>query len=135
MSTLALLAVGLALGYAWVRGVRRTRLAWLRQLNLVGSWERVPGDGEGARSLVLVGGLAAGDYVAKRGRGAGAVAEERGAWRLRGHTLVLTPGHADPRHFELRQFGPGKIGLDGPGRAREIYVRASDNVVPLRARH
>ena len=135
MSYLTLLAIGLVLGGAWVRGARRARRAWLRQLNLVGGWDRVSDRGGAARSLVLAGGLASGDYVAKRGRGAAAAVEARGAWRLRGHTLVLAPQGGEPEHFDLRQFGPGKIGLDGPGRAREVYVRGSGDVVPLRARH
>lgn len=114
----------------WVRATKRARADWLRALNLIGRWERTPGAGNGeARSLTLAGNLDAGEYVAKDGD-----AVERGAWRLQGNTLTLAPDAGPDTTFDLRLFEPGKIGLDGPGRVREVYVRGSDNVIPLRAR-
>ena len=114
----------------WVRATKRARIEWLRVVNLIGRWERQPGDGNGeARSITFTGDLASGKYAAKDGD-----AVEQGDWVLRGHMLTLSPGEGDAAEFDLRLFQPGKIGLDGPGREREIYVRSSDNVIPLRLR-
>lgn len=113
----------------WVRGMRRARRDWLTQLNLPGTW-RLDRDDE-SRLLRLGGSLDGGRYVARDG-----MSEEHGDWRLAGHTLVLRPdGDADDgRRFDLRQFDTGRIGIDGPGREREIYVKRADNVIELRAR-
>lgn len=114
----------------WARATKRARGEWLRALNLSGRWERQPGGGNGAaRSLTFTGELAAGRYEAKDGE-----AVCRGDWRLRGHTLTLAPADGPATEFDLRLFKPGEIGLDGPGREREIYRRSSDNVVALRVR-
>ena len=130
MIYLAILAIGLLVGIGWMRATKRARSEWLRQLNLVGRWERAPGSGNGvARSITFKGALARGEYLAKEGD-----AEERGTWRLQGHTLTLESEQGQPAAFDLRLFASGKIGLDGPGRERETYLRASDNVIRLRAR-
>lgn len=127
--TLWLLAVAIALlCLHWARKARRLRQQWLQSLNLVGRWECV---GEQRRSLAMSGDLASGSYVAKDGD-----ATHRGDWRLRGHTLTLQPKEGDvaaegPLHYELRLFEVGRIGLDGPDRQREVYVKRSGNVVPL----
>ena len=114
----------------WARATKRARGEWLRTLNLIGRWERQPGGGNGgARSLTFTGDLASGGYQAKDGE-----ALERGDWWLRGHTLTLAPANGPAKHFDLRLFGPGEIGLDGPGREREIYRRSADNVIPLKVR-
>ena len=122
----------------WMRGARRRRNEWLRSLNLVGKWEldAVPTNGSPAhrRSLTLSGDLGGGTYVARDGD-----VTQRGNWRLRGHTLYVEPTEGDgavtsPASYELRLFDKGKIGLDGPGRKREVYVKRESNVIPLRVR-
>lgn len=114
----------------WAQATKRARGEWLRTLNLSGRWERQPGGGNGAvRSLAFTGDLVAGRYEAKDGE-----TVCRGDWRLRGHTLTLAPADGPESDFDLRLFGPGEIGLDGPGREREIYRRSSDNVIPLQVR-
>ena len=122
----------------WMRGARRKRLEWLRSLNLVGKWEldAAPTNGNPAhrRWLTLSGDLAGGTYVARDGD-----VIQRGNWRLRGHALYLEPTEGDgavttPASYELRLFDKGKIGLDGPGRKREVYVKRESNVIPLRVR-
>ena len=122
----------------WMRSARRRRLEWLRSLNLVGKWEldAAPANGSPAlrRWLTLSGDLAGGTYVARDGE-----VTQRGNWRLRGHTLHLEPTEGDgavttPASYELRLFDTGKIGLDGPGRKRELYVKRESNVIPLRVR-
>lgn len=130
MFYLALLGVVAVVVLRWVRATKRARVEWLRAVNLIGRWELQPGDGNGeARSLTFTGDLATGNYAAKDGE-----TVEKGDWLLRGHTLTLSPAEGDSAEFDLRLFQPGKIGLDGPGREREIYVRSSDNVIPLRLR-
>lgn len=130
MLYLAALGVGAVLLLRWVRVTQRARADWLRALNLIGRWERTPRAGNGhSRSITLTGDLDAGEYTAKDGD-----AVERGQWRLRGNTLTLAPEGGAATAFDLRLFEPGKIGLHGPGREREVYVRGSDNVIPLRAR-
>ena len=116
----------------WVRKARRSRLAWLQSLNLVGKWECAPENAAGLRRwLTFSGGIASGSYVSRDGD-----AVHRGAWRLRGHTLTLQPKEGayegdGPMHYDLRLFETGKIGLDGPGRKREIYLKRGSNVIPL----
>ena len=125
-----MLAIGALVGIGWMRAAKRARSEWLRQLNLVGRWERASVSGNGVvRSLTFKGDFASGEYMAEEGD-----TEERGTWRLRGHTLTLAPERGQPGDFDLRLFANAKIGLDGPGREREIYLRTSDNVIPLRAR-
>ena len=130
MFYLALLGVVALVVWRWVRSTQRARAEWLRAVNLIGRWERRAAEGNGeARSLTFTGDLAAGQYAGKDGE-----TVEKGDWLLRGHTLTLSPEAGASTEFDLRLFQPGKIGLDGPGREREIYVRSSDNVIPLRLR-
>lgn len=114
----------------WLRGTRRARLAWLKQINLVGTWDL---DREGmTATLRFSGTLSEGTYLARVRDPSGIESSERGDWRIVGQTLELTTqGHME-RH-DLRYFDTGKIGIDGPKHEREIYVKRSDNVVPLRS--
>ena len=129
MISYLLVAVIFGAAAYWLRGMRRARREWLTQLNLPGTWRLDVQDG--ARLLRLGGSLDGGRYVARDG-----MDEEHGDWRLSGHTLVLNPdGDAgEGQRFDLRQFDTGRIGIDGPGREREIYVKRADNVIELRAR-
>ena len=130
------LALALAvLVVVWLRGARRARLRWLEALSLVGKWElEAPSsgrDGPRGRSLTLSGDLASGKYVARDND-----IVERGEWRVSGRTLALLPTEGEgaprgPSRFELRLFEAGRIGLHGPGREREIYVKRDGNVIPL----
>ena len=120
-----LLAIVAAIGaFTWLRSVRMNRQRWLQRLNLPGSWELEGADT--ATVLEFRDGLAAGRYAAKTGAGA-----ERGDWRLTGDVLTLTPDGGDSEDYALRVFENGAIGIDGPGRERQIYVRRNDNVVQL----
>ena len=131
MTLYLLLAVIVGAVVLYVRGARAARLRWLTELNLPGAWHR---DGAGESRLLRLGGeLDGGRYVAQDGG-----SEETGVWRLSGHTLVLHPDQSDDpeasQHFDIRLFDTGRIGIDGPGREREIYVKRADNVIELRAR-
>lgn len=126
-----------ALALIWWRSASRARENWLHDLSLVGKWElegaREPAKAK--RSLTLSGDLAAGRYVGRDGDDV-----HRGKWRLSGHVLTLEPleseagNHPGTAQFELRLFEPGRIGLDGPGREREIYRKREGNVIPLARR-
>ena len=124
-SLLIVIAVGIIV-VVWVRGARRNRLRWLERLDLPGTWRWESKEG----TLELTGELHAGAYRFREPD-----VDEQGSWTLEGHTLVLTAKADDaPRSYELRFFDNGKIGLDGPGRERRVYVKEPSNVVPLRRR-
>lgn len=116
----------------WFRAARRSRLNWVRSLDLIGQWDldaNADGSTGEARSLSLSGGPLAGPYVARDGD-----TIYRGTWRLSGGMLTLEPAGGRAAQYDLRLFGVGRIGIDGPGRQREIYVKRDDNVIPFRAR-
>lgn len=124
-SLLIVIALGLIV-IVWVRGARRNRSRWLERLDLPGIWRWENEQG----TLELSGELYSGTYRFREPE-----AGEQGTWALQGHTLVLTSNLDDTaRSYELRFFDSGKIGLDGPGRARRVYVKEPTNVVPLRRR-
>ena len=121
--------------FLWWRTVQKTRRNWLRSLDLIGQWDldAASSSPEGStgesRSLTLSGGPFTGPYVARDGE-----TIYRGTWQLSGGTLTLEPAGGRAAQYELRLFGAGKIGIDGPGRQREVYVKRDDNVIPFRAR-
>jgi hypothetical protein len=124
-SLLVVLAVGI-IAVIWVRGARQNRLRWLERLDLPGTWHWDNEEG----TLNFSGELQAGTYQFREPN-----ANEQGTWALEGYTLRLTSAaDAATRSYELRFFDNGKIGLDGPGRARRVYVKEPTNVVPLRRR-
>ena len=131
---LTLLAVAV-LVILWLRSMRRARMDWIRSLDLVGQWdldtsnESAEGSQGEARSLTLSGGPVSGPYVARDGD-----TIYRGRWSLSGNRLSLEPEGGRAAHYDLRGFGAGRIGIDGPGRQREIYVKRDDNVIPFRVR-
>lgn len=120
---LVVLAVFLAAG--WARSVRAGRLQWLERLSLPGTWRC---DDPGT-TLELHGTHARGDYVETS-----STSVERGEWELHGHTLTLLVSRGPARDYELRLFGDGEIGIDGPDRERRVYRKQQSNVVPLRRR-
>ena len=122
-----MLAAGMGLAVLlWLRGVYANRKRWLRRLSLPGVWQL---DGDAAAVLEFRDGLAAGRYAAQaKGE------TERGAWRLAGHSLLLTPDGGNVASYELRLFENGAIGIHGPGRERQVFVRRHDNVVQLKGR-
>lgn len=117
----------------WVKGARKNRQRWLERLNLPGLWhwqQSVAANPGAAGTLELSGGLSSGTY-----RLVEPDAEESGNWILKGHTLELSPVGAERTgRYDVRFFDDGKIGIDGPGRERRIYVKERTNVVPLRRR-
>ena len=124
MASLLIVIVVAVIAVVWIRGARRNRLVWLRKLNLPGRWQCEQGQ------LALEGELNGGRYRLRDG-----AREESGRWLLEGNDLMLVSDTAaSQRRYDLRYFGPGKIGVDGPGLPRRVYERIADNVVSLRIR-
>jgi len=110
-----------------IRGARANRRDWLKALSLPGTW--VLRNAESLSVLSFGGSLDQGTYGWREDGH-----EEEGGWRLHGHTLRLTPDGGKTVDYELRVFGDGSIGIDGPGHKRCVYLRRRDNVVSLRQR-
>lgn len=127
MILLVVAAAAAVLVTLWIRSARANRREWLEGLSLPGTW--VLRNTESLSVLSFGGGLGEGRYTwREEGR------EEEGAWRLHGHTLRLAPDGGEAVDYDLRTFGDGSIGIDGPGHERCVYLRRRDNVVPLRQR-
>ena len=127
MTALVVAVIAAALVTLWIRGARANRRQWLSALSLPGTWELRNAKSQSV--LSLRGSLGEGRYTLREDSGG-----EEGEWRLLGHTLRLTPDGGEALDYDLRAFGDGTIGIDGPGRERCVYVRRRDNVVPLRQR-
>ena len=127
MTVLVVAVIAAALVTLWIRGARANRRQWLSALSLPGTWELQNAASQSV--LSLRGSLGEGRYTLREDTGG-----EEGEWRLLGHTLRLTPDGGEAVDYDLRAFGDGTIGIDGPGRERCVYVRRRDNVVPLRQR-
>lgn len=122
MASLLLVAAVAAIAFIWLRGAQRNRLAWLKKLNLPGQWRSDSG------VLTLEGDTDGGQYRLVEG-----TRREQGQWSLNGNQMKLAPASDEkPKRLDLRYFGPGEIGLDGPGLRARIYRRETDNVVPLK---
>ena len=57
---------------------------------------------------------------------------QQGSWRIGPTSLILSPDNEESFECDLRLFDTGKIGIDGPGHQRKIYMKRADNVVVLR---
>ncbi len=130
MYSLLLVVALIAVVTVWVRGTRANRLRWLSQLNLPGVWHS---DDSGVElSFEFRGELDQGRYSESS---VGAVRE--GAWQLQGNNLLLSPTQSEPNGgqalvCDLTLFDKGRIGLNGPGYEHRVFIKAVDNVVPLR---
>ncbi len=122
VALIALVAMALA-------RMRATRTAWIRALQLPGRWIAETDDGRFA--LELAGGPDRGTYVESLVDDEGH-APEAGAWHVDGNALCLRAHEGGEERCELRAFGDGSIGLDGPRRIGRVYRRGAGNVVPLR---
>ena len=122
MASLLVVAAVAVIAFIWLRGTQRNRLAWLKKLNLPGHWRCDSG------TLTLEGDMDGGQYRLVEG-----TRREQGRWSLIGNQLKLAPDSDEQsKRLDLRHFGPGEIGLDGPGLPARIYRRETDNVVPLK---
>ena len=122
MASLLLVAAVAAIAFIWLRRAQRNRLAWLQKLNLPGQWRSDTG------VLTLEGDVDGGQYRLVEG-----ARREQGRWSLNANQMKLVPDSDEKsKRLDLRYFGPGEIGLDGPGLRARIYRRDTDNVVPLK---
>jgi hypothetical protein len=130
MPLLVVLAVSVVV-FMYVRFTRLSRQAWLTKLDLPGRWRRQTGDEaaeEVEQELLLQGKKDRGEFVLTDGNGVW-----RGQWQLIGHTLHLR-GAGRQRALDLHYFKPGNIGLENETGVRELYSKATTNVVPLRSK-
>ena len=133
MPLLVVLAVSVVV-FMYVRFTRQNRQAWLVKLDLPGRWRRSTSDNaaNGANSaeqeLLLQGKIDRGEFVLQTGDAAW-----RGQWQLVGHTLHLR-GAGKSQALDLQYFKPGNIGLQNEAGIRQVYTKATTNVVPLRSK-
>ena len=121
------LAISALLLFSWIRSTRKAREAWLQSLSLPGTWDLDNTDRP--ESFEFSGDVLQGAFLLKQG---GKVT--KGEWRIQGNTLVLTPEGASPNPtaYSLHRFQGGSIGIDGPGRSRQIFKKRPTNIIPLR---
>ena len=115
-----------ALVTLWFKSARKTREAWLKQLNLPGVWD-LDDDRTRTVALELRGTLSAGIYRFRTEN-----RKEAGKWRISGNSIVLAVDGGREERCELRFFDSGRIGINGPQHIRQLYVKRADNVVPLK---
>ena len=126
MGPLVLVILVAVIAYTWMRGAKQNRIRWLERLDLPGTWELQGAEG----TLELSGELSGGQYRLRESN-SGELVDERGHWRLEGHSLTLEPRNGAALDYDLRLFKEGTIGIDGHGRKRRIYQKNPSNVVPL----
>ena len=127
MGSLIVLLVISFIVFVWVRKTRTARKSWLQQLNLPGTWELKERD---STTIEFIGELSGGNYMYSENN-----LLESGSWHISGSGLVLKPEETQKDTiYELRSFKPGEIGINGPGKERQIYQKRIDNVVQLRPR-
>ena len=115
----------------WVMRTRSARHRWVDELDLVGHWD-LEGDNTDNISIEFIGTRGdAGNYMSST-----ADTLESGSWYLTSYFLVLEPQDGESQKFELRRFEPGRIGINGPGREKQVYrKRRSSNIIKLHEHH
>lgn len=115
---------------AWAKHTRDARRQWIRDLDLMGTWVLdVSETDDPATSIRFTGNLDAGDFVLDSSGN-----EVSGTWRLAGTSLILTSEESGDSEYEVRYFEQGVIGLDGPDRAKQVFHKRVENIIPLRRR-
>ena len=126
MGSLILLLFVAIIVFSYIRFTKRNRERWLKRINLVGVWG-LENTIDEVRSFEFRGSLSSGTYTFESGN-----RNQRGDWVIVGTCLKLVPNGGDPFECDLRFFDTGKIGIDGPGHERTIYLKRADNVVLLK---
>ena len=126
MGSLILFFVVAVLTFSYVRFTRRNRERWLKRISLVGVWQLESTLAE-TSSFEFHGSLSEGTYRFKDGG-----KTQKGSWRIVSTNLIFVPDNEPSFECDLRFFDTGKIGIDGPGHQRKIYIKRADNVVVLR---
>lgn len=116
MSFLIVLGVVAAVVLLWVTRTRNARRQWVNDLDLIGQWD-LEGENEDKIGIEFIGARGdVGNYMASERDSL-----ESGAWHLTSYSLVLEPMVGETHTYELRRFEPGRIGINGPGREKQIY--------------
>ena len=126
MGTLGVLVGVLAVLGVWIVRTRAARRSWLQLLDLPGVWG-LEGSEDAKVSIEFFGTPRDGQYIESLQDKIVA-----GNWRLSGSSLILTPNQQEGQKFEIRSFDVGRIGINGPGRDKQIYRKRANNVVPMR---
>lgn len=126
MGTLGVVAGVLAILAVWIVRTRSARRRWLQLLDLPGMWILEGSEKEQVR-IEFFGTPKDGQYIESLQDKIVA-----GNWRLSGSSLILTPNEREDQTFEIRSFESGRIGINGPGRDRQIFQKKANNVVPMR---
>ena len=126
MGSLILLLAVAILTFSYVRFTRRNRARWLKRINLVGVWH-LEGMLAETPTFEFHGNISSGRYLFTDGD-----KTQQGSWRIGPTSLIFSPDNEESFECDLRLFDTGKIGIDGPGHQRKIYMKRADNVVVLR---
>lgn len=112
----------------WIVSTRDARRRWVTQLDLPGTWDLETSGSEDPPCSIWFGGNEdAGTFVVQ------SIDETtEGQWRISGSTLVLADEEHGDREYSVRLFEHGTIGIHGPARERQVFVKRSENIVPLR---
>lgn len=131
MNSLVILCVVAVVILFWILRTRSARRRWVEDLDLIGQWDL---EGENANNDRI-------EFIGTRGDAGNYMAStndtlESGNWYLTSYFLVLEPNNSEPVRHELRRFEPGRIGINGPGRERQIYRKKRvSNIIKLHEHH
>ena len=129
MIFVVILGVAACVVTVWVRNTRRARHDWLTDLDLPGTWDL--DNSETPECIEFSGSMESGCYAQTLDD-----IVIKGHWAINGSSLTLSPDEEEsvPTTYELRKFQTGNIGINGPDRPRQIFVKRSSNIIPLRRR-
>lgn len=115
----------------WILRTRTARRKWVEELDLIGQWDL---EGENANKDRI-------EFIGARGDSGNYMAStddtlESGNWHLTSYFLVLQPNDGESVRHELRRFEPGRIGINGPGREKQIYRKKRvSNIIKIHEHH
>ena len=111
----------------WVLRTRYARRRWVDALDLIGQWDLEGANTDNVRIEFIGSRGDAGNYMASTKD-----TLESGSWSLTSYYLVLEAQNGKPQRFELRRFEHGRIGINGPGRDKQIYRKKRvSNIIKL----
>ena len=131
MNSLLILGVVAVAILFWILRTRSARRRWVEELDLIGQWD-LEGENTNNNRIEFIGARGdAGNYMASTDD-----TLESGNWHLTSYFLVLEPNDGEPVRHELRRFEPGRIGINGPGREKQIYRKKRvSNIIKLHEHH
>lgn len=131
MSQLLVLGLVVLAILVWVVRTRAARRKWVADLDLVGQWDLEGENVEKVRIEFIGAQGDAGNYMASTKESL-----ESGSWSLSSYYLILHPENGEAQRFELRRFEPGRIGINGPGREKQIYRKKRvSNIIKIHEHH